>query len=308
MRLTSTLLGLLLLLGTAACGGGGVAATPAPGVSATPVAASTTAIPTGEPSPTPVPLAATVNGQPIPLADYEAEIARFEAGAASLGRDPGAEGDYHTLVLNALIEKTILLQAATAANVTASDADVQAAYDQALAARGGQAEFEKWLAANLYTPDQFRAELRDGILINAIQTQIAAGVPAEMEQVHARHILVATQAEAEQILTELGAGADFATLAVNRSLDQSSRVNGGDLGWFPQTGLVTPEVTQAAFALQPDQTSGIIQSGLGYHILQTIERGMHPLTTGALAELQRQAIQTWLADLKAKAVIENLVR
>ncbi len=282
--------------------------TPVPGVSATPVAASTTALPTGEPSPTPVSLAATVNGQPIPLADYEAEIARFEAGAAGLGRDPGAEGDYHTLVLNSLIEKTILLQAAAAANVTAYDADVQAAYEQALAARGGQAEFEKWLAANLYTPDQFRTELRDGILINAIQTQISAGVPAEMEQVHARHILVATQAEAEQILTELGAGADFATLAVNRSLDQSSRVNGGDLGWFPQTGLVTPEVAQAAFALQPDQTSGIIQSRLGYHIVQTIERGMHPLTTGALAELQRQAIQTWLADLKAKAVIENLVR
>ncbi|MBI5291819.1 MAG: peptidylprolyl isomerase [Chloroflexi bacterium] len=306
MRQTSRLLGLLLLLGTAACGGGGAAATPTPGLSATPVAASTT-FPTGEPSPTPIPLAATVNGQPIPLADYEAEIARFEAGAASLGRDPGAEGDYHTLVLNALIEKTILLQAAVA-NVTASDADVQAAYDQALAARGGQAEFETWLAANLYTPDQFRAELRDGILINALQTQIAAGVPAEMGQVHARHILVATQAEAEQILTELGAGADFATLAVNRSLDQSSRVNGGDLGWFPQTGLVTSEVAQAAFALQPDQTSGIIQSGLGFHIVQTIERGMHPLTAGVLAELQRQAIQMWLADLKAKAVIENLVR
>ncbi|MBI4315936.1 MAG: hypothetical protein HY679_08370, partial [Chloroflexi bacterium] len=54
--------------------------------------------------------------------------------------------------------------------------------------------------------------------------------------------------------------------------------------------------------------SGIIQSGLGFHIVQTIERGMHPLAAGALAELQRQAIQTWLADLKAKAVIENLVR
>jgi len=276
-----------------ATGGGGETAAPA-------VAPSATA----EPSATPVPLAATVNGQPILLSDYETEVARYEAGAASLGRDLSQEGDYRPRVLDALIGKALILQAAQAAGFAVPDPDAQAAYDQIVNDRGGQAEFDKWLAANLYTPDQFRAELRDGMLANAVQSQVAASVPAEVEQVHARQIVVATREEADKILSELAAGADFATLAVNQSLD-SSRINGGDLGWFPYNGLAQPEVAQAAFALQPEQIGQPVQSALGFHIVQTLERGVRPLSPAALALLQKQAIESWKADLWSKAVIEK---
>lgn len=286
----------------AACGG---TATPAPtgggGETAAPsVAPSATA----EPSATPVPLAATVNGQPILLSDYETEVARYEAGAASLGRDLSQEGDYRPHVLDALIGKALILQAALAAGITVSDPDARAAYDQIVNERGGQAEFDNWLAANLYTPDQFRAELRDGMLANAVQSQVAASVPTEVEQVHARQIVVATREEADKIVSGLAAGADFATLAVNQSLD-SSRINGGDLGWFPFNGLTQPKVAQAAFALQPEQIGQPVQSALGFHIVQTLERGVRPLSPAALALLQKQAIESWKADLWSKAVIEK---
>src|SRR3972149_3875404 len=113
------------------------------------------------------------------------------------------------------------------------------------APRGGPEVFNPWLAANLYAADQFRAELRDGILISTVQSQVAANVPLEADQVHARQILLATQDDADRALADLAAGAEFATLAVGRSLDQSSKVNGGDLGWVLQSGLTAQEVADA---------------------------------------------------------------
>ncbi|MBI3242431.1 MAG: peptidylprolyl isomerase [Chloroflexi bacterium] len=295
---------LLIPVLAAACGEAENTPTPANG-GPTPVSVIATPIP--EPTVTPIPQAATVNGQPIYLNDYQNEVARFEAGVASLGRDLSQEGDYRQRVLDALIDKTLILQAAAAAGITLTDVEVQAAYDQAVAERGGQAQFDAWLAANLYTADQFRAELRDGILTAAVQSQIADAVPNDVEQVHARHILVATIEETNLVLADLGAGADFATLAVERSLDQSSRINGGDLGWFPPTGLTVKEVADAAFSLQPGETSGVVQSQLGYHIVQTLERGLHPLSPAARAFLQQQALDAWRADLRAKAAVEMFV-
>ena len=300
------LLILLLSLTLAAACNGTATPTPVSG-GPTPVIAGATAISTPEPTATQLPLAATVNGQPIYQADYEAEVARFEAGVASLGRDLAQEVNYRQRVLDALIDKAILLQAAGQAGLTVTDVEVQAAFDQAIVERGGQAQFDAWLATNLYTADQFRAELRDGILTAAIQSQIADSVPDEVDQVHARHILLATADEANKILADLSAGADFATLAVERSLDQSSRINGGDLGWFPLSGLTVKEVAEAAFGLQPGQTSGVVQSQLGYHIVQTLERGPHPLSPAAKALLQQQAINAWRADQRVKAAIETFV-
>jgi peptidyl-prolyl cis-trans isomerase C len=201
----------------------------------------------------------------------------------------------------------LILQAAASAGLAVSDAEAQAAYDQAVAARGGPEAFNAWLAANLYTADQFRAELGDGILISAVQSQVAANVPLEADQVHARQILLATQEDADRALADLAAGADFATLAVGRSLDQSSKVNGGDLGWFPKGGLTAQEVADAAFALEPGQTSGAIHTALGYHIVQTLERGAQPLSPTSLSLLQRQTIESWRAELRAKAVIEKFL-
>ena len=298
---------MILAFCLAACSG-----TPAPtasqpaAVTATPPAPTATPPPTAEPSPTPVPLAAIVNNQPIPLADYAADVARFEAAANSLGRDLTNDSSYHNQVLDSLIDQVLLQQAAQAVGLSVADADVQSVYDEIVQERGGQAGFDQWLQANLYTAEGFRADLRAGLLANAVQTQVAAGVPADVDQVHAREILVSTREEADKIEADLAAGADFATLAVNNSLDPS-RINGGDLGWFPAGGLTQPEVAQAAFALQPNEISQPVQSALGFHIVQVLERGTRPLSAAALAALQKQAVEAWRADLRSKAKIQKLV-
>lgn len=295
---------LTLCAALAACTG--TATPPTPGNGAETAPPDSTPLPSNVPSATPVPLAAMVNGRPILLEDYTAEINRYEAAAVSLGHDLAQEGDYQTTVLNALIEKQLVLQAAEAAGVTVAEADVQKAYDDLVTDLGGEPQLADWMTANFYTPEKFKAELRDGLIANAIQSQVVAQVPLEAEQVHARQILVASKEEADTILADLQAGADFATTAVNKSLD-ASRINGGDLGWFTVDGLTQPEVAQAAFALEPEQISPPVQSALGFHIVQTLERGPRPLSPSALAELQQQAVEQWRAGLLANATIEKLV-
>ncbi|GAB4450359.1 MAG: peptidylprolyl isomerase [Chloroflexi bacterium OHK40] len=88
--------------------------------------------------------------------------------------------------------------------------------------------------------------------------------------VRARHILVADQATAEQILAELQAGADFATLARERSTDAGSAEQGGDLGWTPRGDYVA-EFEEVAFSA-PLNTPTTVQSQFGWHVLEVLDR------------------------------------
>ncbi len=124
------------------------------------------------------------------------------------------------------------------------------------------------------------------------------------EQVRAAHILVASREEADSLLAELASGADFGDLARASSLDPSSRPAGGDLGWFPAGFLLVPEVDAAAWALAPGETSDVIESALGYHIVRVLERGQHALSPDARRYLRERAVREWLQAGRAAAAIE----
>lgn len=76
---------------------------------------------------------------------------------------------------------------------------------------------------------------------------------------------------AKSLLDSIKAGADFSALAKKYSDDTGSQQAGGDLG-FQKRGLLVPEFEAAAYALAPNQLSGIVESPFGYHIIQLIER------------------------------------
>jgi peptidyl-prolyl cis-trans isomerase C len=82
-------------------------------------------------------------------------------------------------------------------------------------------------------------------------------------RVKARHIVVPTRADAENVLGELSAGADFSTIATHRNIDDT-KARGGDLGWVKKGVMVKP-FEDALFALKPGQISGIVQTRFGYH-------------------------------------------
>lgn len=266
------------------------------------------ALATPAPTPTSEPLAALVNGQPITLAAFEKETARYEIGQRELGLDPTSDGDDRAAVLDQMITAALIGQAARAAGVAVSDAEVEAEYGAVVEAAGGQAALEAWLARHLFTPQEFREALREQLVASAMQHRIAAGVPAAGEQVHARHIVVATEAEAQSLLQQLESGADFATLAYTYSLDRSTRASGGDLGWFPRGRLTVPEVEAVLFDLAPGQYGPVVASALGYHVVQTVERDpARPLSPEDYQAAQERAVEQWIEDLWAAADVERVV-
>jgi len=86
--------------------------------------------------------------------------------------------------------------------------------------------------------------------------------------VHAAHILVKTEQEANVLLYELQRGASFEKLAKDKSLCPSSK-KGGDLGWFGK-GQMVREFETAAFALKPGQLSKAVKTQFGWHIIKIL--------------------------------------
>jgi parvulin-like peptidyl-prolyl isomerase len=93
----------------------------------------------------------------------------------------------------------------------------------------------------------------------------------EPEKIHALHILVETEEEANNILNKLKEGIiDFAELAKQKSIDASAQ-NGGDLGFFTR-GQMVKEFEDAAFSLKPGEISNVVKTEFGYHIIKLVEK------------------------------------
>lgn len=270
--------------------------------------APATLTPTAAPSvtPTPVPLAARVNGEGILLADFLEETTRFEAAQGTLGTDLATLGDYQGDVLQALIDRKLLAQGAASRGHLVDEAAVEAQLVALAELRGSSEAMGAWLAENAYTLDSFKRALQEDMLAEWMAEEISRPVGEAAEQSRAAHILVATKQEADALLAELATGANFADLAWVRSLDASTRPSGGDLGWSPQGYLLVPEVDAAVWAIAPGETSDVIESALGYHIVRVLERGVQPLSPDAARFVRAQAIRGWLEAERASAQIEIL--
>jgi len=152
---------------------------------------------------------------------------------------------------------------------------------------------------NLAEPD-FRDRLLQSTLREKLQTAIGQEqVPDTQEQVHARHILVATQEDADAVLAQLQAGADFATLASQQSTDPGSKDKGGDLGWFGRA-VMDPPFETAAFALQPGQLSDVVHGANGFHVIQLLERDpARAIPADQLTSQRQKAFTDWLASRRS---------
>jgi peptidyl-prolyl cis-trans isomerase C len=90
-----------------------------------------------------------------------------------------------------------------------------------------------------------------------------------VKEVHAAHILVKTQEEAQGILNDLKSGKSFNQIAAAKSLCPSGK-RGGDLGWFTR-GKMVKEFENAAFGLKKGEMSGIVRTQFGWHIIKALE-------------------------------------
>ncbi|MFO1058063.1 MAG: peptidylprolyl isomerase [Dongiaceae bacterium] len=130
-------------------------------------------------------------------------------------------------------------------------------------------------------------------------------------EVRARHILVDSEAKANDIIKQLDGGADFKELASKDSLDKKAAANGGDLGYFSAQDMV-PEFAEAAFALDKGQyTKKPVKTRFGWHIILVEDkREKKPPTLDEArsqieAELNQELVAAFLADLRSKAEIQK---
>jgi peptidyl-prolyl cis-trans isomerase C len=126
--------------------------------------------------------------------------------------------------------------------------------------------------------------LRDSLIEQAIETgstddklkaayEAAKSQPGfAAEETHAQHILVASEAEAREILAQIEKGADFGELAKSKSTDPSAKQNAGDLGYFARDAMV-PEFADAAFTIPPGTIGkDPVQSQFGWHVIKVLDR------------------------------------
>ena len=239
----------------------------------------------------PNPMVASVNGEPIHLDDVREAAQSLPDQARSL--PPNV---VFPMVVNQVIDEKALLIAARKAGLQ-KDPQVkqimQSAADTAL--------------QNVYLTRQIGPEVTDDA-VQALYAKTVASKPGE-EEVHARHILVKTEAQAKSVIKKLDAGADFGKLAASLSTDKASAAqNGGDLGWFKR-GDMLPAFSDAAFALKPGQTTQKpVHTQYGWHVIQVLgTRTAAPppfatvkdqLRQQLIREKVRGVVQTAIADVK----------
>ncbi len=241
MKILKTLPWAALVL-LAACGKSGTTAQ---------TAASTTALP-------PQQVVATVNGVPI-------SRAMFEYYAKNTAGKPASEltDDQRNELLDNLVRGEIVAQEALKEGLDKTG-DTASLLELSRLQILEQAGAEHYLADKQPTDQE----------LQAVYDQQVSAIPKL--QYHARHILVTSQAQAQQIIEQLKHGAKFEDLAKRDSID-SSKDQGGDLGWFSPTNMVKPFADAVASLKKGEITPAPVQTQYGWHVIQLIDTRETPV-------------------------------
>ncbi|PIO99398.1 peptidylprolyl isomerase [Pleomorphomonas carboxyditropha] len=237
---------------------------------------------------------ARVNGKDITAAEVQMATDVFGEQLAQV-----PEAQRRSMVVDALVDMHVMADAALAAGTADSPKyKARMAFLEAQALR------------NTYVEEQLQGKISDDDIKARYEKDIAGYVPPE--EVHARHILVKTEDEANAILKQLADGGNFEALAKEKSEDPGSKGNGGDLGFFAK-GQMVPEFEAEAFALKPGETSAKpIKTQFGYHIVKVEERRAQPVPTldqvreQVIQMVERDKYQETLAKMRGEAKIEIL--
>jgi peptidyl-prolyl cis-trans isomerase C len=242
-------------------------------------------------APTALPLPVAVEGDSTEVIATVGEAAIYRGDFVRFYQ-PGSDPQE---TLDQLIQIELIMRAATEEGVSADEAVVTEQIERIkeTQANGDDAQFEAFLKEqNISGMDELRRLLERNQVIEAM---ILRHTP--LEQVRARHILIATDAltdtaaveaarvEAEGLMAQLDQGADFAALATEHSDDEGSRINGGDLGWAPR-GLFVEPFDQAVFSMARGERR-LVQSQFGWHIIEVVDPPeVRPLASSDLLQTQ----------------------
>ncbi|MGQ0583905.1 MAG: peptidylprolyl isomerase [Reyranella sp.] len=239
------------------------------------------------------PIVATVNGVPVRLSELEVAQQSLPPQYRSMPLQA-----VFPALLDRLVDSKLVVQEGKKNKVTEDPA-----YKKRLAFVEEQVLQDFWIQreiAKKVTADKLRQRYEERL----------KSMPAE-EEVHAKHILVATEDEAKALIAEIKKGAAFDKLAKEKSTDKASGAEGGDLGWFKKSDMVK-EFADAAFDLKKGQlTETPIKTQFGFHVIQVEDRRKAPppayeeLVDQLREEMAREAVTAELDLMRSRAKIEK---
>ncbi len=280
-------------------------------------------LPAPAPSVSPdVRIVATVNGDPITLAEF---LERF----ARTGNKPEREAELEIKIafLNSLIERKMMLREAQRKRIKVSLIDINQRIESLRLEHGKNVnemlatlgvDFEKWKS------DIWEDIMMERLIAREVHRNIHVSQPEvrryyqanpqefeKAEQVRVRQIVVSTEDEAMKTLEALQSGADFTNLARERSTAPEAE-KGGDLGYFSMGEM--PAEFNVVFGLPKGGTSGIVKSAYGFHIFRLEEKrragkiGLEEAYKEVAEKLRRikqdARYKLWIKELRSRTKFE----
>jgi parvulin-like peptidyl-prolyl isomerase len=265
---------------------------------------------------------ATVNGTAITASEVDAEMQRDRQRRLAAGQKPAGRdsGDSRQEVLERLVERELLYQAARKSGVAVTPAEIDDQYDQLAARHTGPGGVEAVLKRNRTTPEAVKSEIRRALMIaRFLDREVArqaAVSPAEVrayydanpaefavpEQIRAGHIMLenhfdmSVQEHNRNLLASIRqrvmVGEAFGMLAQQYSQDTTGKT-GGDLGYISR-GRMPPAFDEAAFGLEIGTVSDIVQTDLGLHLIMVWDR--KPATKLPFGNVEKHLTQKLQAE------------
>jgi len=291
--------------------------------------------------------AAIVNGTVITLKTFDHEVKILMDRMAREGRQvqDAQVTAIKKEILDSLIAQELLYQKSQKSGIKVDAKDLDGKMESIKGGFQDEDAFKKAIAAMEVSEEEMKRKIGKNLAIDALLKEELAGkvmvTDAESkkfydehpdlfkrgEQVKASHILVKVDPSAggdekaqsrkkmETIQKKLKKGEDFAAMAKEYSQCPSSS-RGGDLGYFERGKMVKP-FADAAFALAPNQVSGIVETQFGYHLIKVLDK--RPATTVAYSDVKerltehlkkgkmRLEVQSYIEELRKEAAIEKFI-
>lgn len=252
---------------------------------------------------------AVVDGVEIPRDQLESAVTQITGMVGSVEGGPQREAAVAPLqrdLLSTFIQAAIVQNLAAERGITVDHDLIEQQLEVERDEYGGEAGFEEVLLNSQLT----LAVYRDVLLpaqqqVEALRGQVLAELP-DVEVRHVRHILVADEADARQIVDLIADGGDFAEFAAERSSDVNSRDSGGELGPAPR-GRYPVVFDEAVWSASLDEVVGPIETDSGFHVLEVTAEETLPAVDLA-PDTQTRALEAQMTELMVGAFEDAQVR
>jgi len=266
-----------------------------------------------------VEIVAKVNGFDITKADYDKNFSLIEKNYNDKYGDTIWTQEINgktmrevirTQLLEDMISEQLIVQNVEKTGFKAEEEKITTSYDELMAYFEKNEDVKKFYdeigVDESFIKNQIRKQLIVDEFYKNIQSEVEKDITkleelysTEIIKVDASHILVENLELANDLMSQLSEGGDFAELAKEHSKDPGSGSNGGALGFFTR-GRMVPEFEAAAFSTEKGKISSIVQTDYGFHIILVNDR----LTINQLVELEGETAE--VEQLK-KSIVNSLV-